>query len=277
MFSALVRYFGLGLPVQESELISEGMDMNLLQRLRVLNPAVSLSGSFFIPHHHWPAMPERREGYIYFGRESLHLMGCIQPHLENFIGKNVLDVGCGSGALALEVASLANQVLGIDSAWEAVFWAQATAQAQGVKNVIFEQMEVGNSKQEARVRVLENNLFDIGIFNPPMTIPRIGSRNPYRDGGNLGMEIPLTFLDFTFKHLCPEGKVFCLVTNPIVHGRSLFFDRFDERKWRIQEMICLDHHFNQSLYREDGYRQLGIDRIELWFLFLNKIRGWRNR
>jgi SAM-dependent methyltransferase len=274
MYSALIRYFGLGLSVPESELISEGVHPDLLRRLMGLHPAISRSGNFFIPHHHWPARPECPEEYIYFGRESLQLIQCIQPHLENFVGKKVLDVGCGSGALAFEVASLASQVLGIDNARQAILWAQAAARAQDVLNVAFAEAKVGSPLAEI---VMEGygHSFDIGIFNPPMTIPRIGSKNPYRDGGNLGVEIPFAFLDFVFRHLRPQGQVFCLITNPIIHGRSVFFDRFENQKWRIQEMSCLNHHFNQSLYREDRYRQLGIDRIELWFLFLNNHRGER--
>lgn len=274
LFSPLVRYFGLGVSVEESELISEGVCPELLQRIAPLNPAVSSSGSWFVPHHHWPAKPASRNEYIYFGRETLQLARCIQPYLEKFFGKKVLDIGCGSGGLSLDVASLAEEVFGMDCAPSAVRWARAAALAQGVSNVTFAEGDV-KSTSEAEI-LFQGRLFDVAVFNPPMTIPRLGSKNPYRDGGRLGIELPCAFLDFAFRNLRPGGEVFCLVTNPIIHGRSAFFDQFDSVKWGISEMICLNDHFNQSLYREDQYHQLGIDRIELWFLSLTKTSRRKN-
>jgi ArsR family transcriptional regulator len=47
----------------------------------------------------------------------------------------VADLGCGDGALALEIARWASEVVGVDSAKDALTRARAAARRQGVRNV----------------------------------------------------------------------------------------------------------------------------------------------
>ena len=191
----------------------------------------------------------------------------IQPHLESFIGKNVLDLGSGSGVQAFEIAPLARRVLGLESSLQAVEWARAAAQAQGFANVSFEQAPIGESRAE---KLVSNHSWDIAVFNPPMAVPSPGSPREHRDGGRLGIELPLRFLDFSRRHLCAKGEVFCLTTNPIIEGRSDFFENLDPSQWLTLEKRRLNPSFNQSLYRKQKYSELGIERVELWYLHLRK-------
>jgi len=51
---------------------------------------------------------------------------------------NALDIGCGTGFLALQLASLGHLVLGIDAAQEMLALAQAKATRDGLSNATFE-------------------------------------------------------------------------------------------------------------------------------------------
>ena len=134
-------------------------------------------------------------------------------------------------------------------------------------NVTFEQAPIGESRAEELASADE---WDVAVFNPPMAVPNPGGPRPHRDGGNLGVELPLRFLSFAKRHLRAKGEVFCLVTSPIVDGRSIFFDQMDSAQWDSLEKRRLNPSFNQSLYRKQRYSELSIERVELWYLHLQK-------
>lgn len=268
-FSPLIQYFGLGLEVPPSELFSEGMNKDLYQRTQLLRPAISCSGSFLIAHHHWGCQNQNKDNFVYFGQETLQLRQFIRKRLDLFVGKKVLDLGSGSGALSFEVANLSEQVLGLDISETAVEWSRAVAKAHQIKNIHFVKASIGGRDAEFAT---EGRMWDLAVFNPPMIIQSKNSSSPYRDGGALGIEIPLTFLNFSRRYLCTNGQVLCLLTNPIVNGRPLLFDALNLMDWKILEKQCLHPHFNHSLYRKDEYSSLGIERVELWFLHFKKLK-----
>lgn len=268
-FNSLIRYFGLGLDVSQGELLREGMDEDLYQHVRLLKPAISCSGSFLIAHHHWGYSNQDKNNFVYFGQETLQLRRFIRERLDLFLGKKVLDLGSGSGALSFEVANLSEQVLGLDISETAIEWSRATAKAHHMENVHFVKASVGGRDAEFATHGVS---WDLAVFNPPMIIQSKNSSSPYRDGGKLGIEIPLTFLNFSRRHLSTNGQVLCLLTNPIVRGRSLLFDELSLEDWKILEKQCLHRQFNHSLYRKDEYSSFGIERVELWFLHLKKLK-----
>jgi SAM-dependent methyltransferase len=233
-----------------------------------LYPAVSRNGEIFIPHAHWPAKPG--VDYVYLGEESFELLrqiGAKAERLEKFENAQVLDLGSGSGALAFEFASLAKRILGLDVSEKAVRWSQAAARAQGFDHLSFHAAPIGSPEAEA----LANDAgveWNLAILNPPFAIPTESDVRPHRDGGALGIELPLLFLQFAARHLILGGEVFCLVTNPIVAGRPAFFDRLDSQVWKVLDKKCLHDQFNHALYRKERYAERGIQRVELWFLHL---------
>ncbi len=266
-FSYLHQYLGLGLPVHFNDLSQEGFPENLYNEIYPLSLAMSKNNQFFIPHHHWPAQPKNATHYVYFGQESITLAQEIQNHLNSFLDQKILDLGSGSGALTFEVANVAKKVLGLDPCPIAIQWARAATTAQGLKNVSFEQAAVGTQKAENDASVCK---WDIALFNPPLAVPHPHLQTPHRDGGSLGIQIPLLFLDFAKRHLRPCGEVFCLISNPIVKGRPLFFDSLDSHVWKILDRRRFHEQFNCALYRKEQYHEQGIDRIELYFLHLQK-------
>ncbi len=138
---------------------------------------------------------------------------------------------------------------------------------QGLNNVKFESAYIGTSEAE---KCLDQSHWDIAVFNPPLAVPCVGLKQGHRDGGKLGLEIPLKFLDFAEKHLRTSGDVFCLMTNPIVRGRSELFDALSRRPWTVVGKKCLNDNFNGTIARKEGYQDLGIQKIELWFLHLKR-------
>jgi SAM-dependent methyltransferase len=267
-FPVLQRYFGLGLAVTSEELMAEGFSEELAREVIELYPAVSRNGEIFIAHAHWPAQPGK--DYVYLGEESFELLKQIEEcpdGLDGFQNASVLDLGCGSGALLLQVASCVAQGLGMDLSQKAVRWAQASALAQDFGHLQFRAASIGSPEAET---VVQGKEWNAAIMNPPFAIPTETESRPHRDGGALGIELPLLFLQYAARHLVSDGEVFSLITNPIVQGRPAFFDRLDRKVWKVVDKKCLHDQFNHSLYRKERYAERGIQRVELWFLRLKK-------
>jgi SAM-dependent methyltransferase len=261
----LVRYFGLGLDVSPGELFAEAFPEDLLPEVARLRPAVSRCGEFLVPHSHWPAAADFPEKYIYLGQETFQLLRALEEKQELIRGKSVLDLGSGAGALALGLSRAASRVLGVDSSAKAVEWSGAAARAHAATKVNFQLARIGEPEAEE----IEGG-FDLVISNPPLAVPSPEEARPHRDGGHLGIELPLMFLEYADRHLRPEGQVMCLATHPIVDGQDGFFERLDPSRWQIVERRRLHDYFNQARSRMDRYSEQGIRRIELWFLHLRK-------
>jgi len=263
-FRPSVRFFGLGVDVPGGELLDDGVPPELLPQLMSLRPAVS--GSFatsFVVHQHWPS-PK-----VYHSEESAELIRWLRLKKDRIDGAMVLDLGSGAGALTFEVAALgARRVLGIEAAEEAVHWARASALAQGIDGAEFVHAWIGTSKAESLMPMVP--YWDVAVFNPPMAIPSTEEIRLHRDGGELGVAIPLRFLEFARRRLKTGGEVFCLATNPLVGGRGEFFRQLPSAHWQIVDRARVNHQFNRSLHRKEGYQRLGIERVELWLLHLRK-------
>jgi SAM-dependent methyltransferase len=282
-FRPLVQWLGLGLSVRDEELLSDGLKPEVLHDLKAdgfargdgkAEMSVSGSGDLFIVHDHWPPDLSREDGYVHCAAESLILARILNEDLEGFVGKRVLDLGCSSGVLAFEVAGVADEVLGLDISTRSIKWARSVAEAYGFKNTRFEVASIGDSAGVADAFAASDSAggvsWDKAIMNPPMIIPSPDADYPHRDGGKLGIELPLKFLEFASRHLRVGGELLGLVTNPIIQGRSAFFDRINMKAWEFVEKRCLHSKFNQAVARKQRYAEQGIERIELWFLHLKK-------
>lgn len=289
-FRPLVQFLGLGLSITKDELVSDGMPEAVLWHLlecefarevvldglAVANPAplfkstmaVSGTGEVFVVHDHWPPDQNKAGGYVHFAAESSWLSRQLNRDLEGFIGKRVLDLGCSSGALCYEVAAVADEALGIDISERSIEWARINSRALGFKNLRFEVARVGDKSAE---EAAGPRPWDIMVSNPPMVVPAKDANYSHRDGGHLGIELPLKFLEFAHRHLRDGGEVLTLATNPLARGKPVFFDALPRGHWDFIEKRLLHSHFNQTVARKQGYSDQGIERIELWFLHLKKL------
>ncbi len=226
---------------------------------------------FYVIHHH-PLHAEAHSNFAYCGVESEVLLRGIRALEHSFSGKKVLDLGSGAGALAFGVQAWASEILGIEIQQSGVEWAQAVADAQGWSHLSFLHGKIGDRATHEKI-LARSAQWDIAICNPPLAIPS-GKSRPHRDGGRMGIEIPLLFLSAAAEFLRPGGEFICVTSSPVVKGKSLWFDAIErgpeKAQWTIEERKLVDAHFNQSLYRKEGYAQLGVERVELWFVRLRK-------
>jgi SAM-dependent methyltransferase len=280
-YDPLVRFFGIGMPLLtevartelEAELSLSGFPDSLLEDLIRLRPSISRLDELFVPHMHWPA-PAGVNGFVYLGHESFELARGLLARPESFAGRNMLDLGSGSGIFSLAAASGTPRVaraLGLEISSPAVNWSEAAARAQDLPAAGFQCAKIGSREADDAVAGTE---WSLAVSNPPLAVTTPGDLRPHRDGGRLGIELPLLFLDFAGRHLIPGGEVVLTATNPIIAGRSVFFDRAfggeGARRWEIVEKTRLNDKFNASLHRKEGYAEQGIERIELWLLRLLK-------
>ena len=142
------------------------------------------------------------EGVYYPAEDSFLLADAVEA-LE-MKGKNVLDMGCGSGFLSLLCASKGAHVMAVDITEEAVETAKANAQANGFKvNIVlsdlFEKI---------------NGRFDFIIFNPPY-LPKEEDEEGHvtYTGGATGREVIERFITQCGTHLENDGKILVLVSS----------------------------------------------------------------
>lgn len=102
---------------------------------------------------------------------------------------NVLDVGCASGEITLDLAAHAGQILGIDHSLNMVEAARGKARERGIANARFEQMQAGDE------RLKEGSFDAITIYSvlhlvddAPTTLSRL--RDLLVPGGHLLTETP---------------------------------------------------------------------------------------
>ncbi len=264
-FDALTRHFGLGLDVPAAELAAQGVSAALLTRLAPLRPAVSRLGDAWVVHSHWPAISDRADEYVYCGPETQQLLRQLEPERASFAGRRGLDLGSGAGGLSFALARAGARMQGLEPSAPAVEWSRAAAEAQGLDaSATFARGSVGETSGDRAVPAIE---FDFAVFNPPMTVPTPGERRPHRDGGALGIELPLKFLEFAAARVRPGGEAWCLATNPLVRGRPALLERLRAeplaRRWEIIERRVLHDRFNHALARKENYEAQGIERIEL--------------
>lgn len=158
-------------------------------------------------------------------------------------GDVVLDIGTGTGILALAAAEKADKVVGTDINPIAVELARENARVNGIGNVEFIQCDLfppGNER------------FDLIVFNPPyLPVKEPGLLEKAWSGGEGGIEIIERFLNSVSKHLKEDGVFELLVSSlgdmerideimkrnkiesEIIDKRRLFFEELSVIKGKI--------------------------------------------
>jgi release factor glutamine methyltransferase len=138
---------------------------------------------------------------IYEPREDSFL---IQKHINRFAKGKVLDMGTGSGILALEAAKYCDEVLAVDVNSEAVMC---------IKNKI-------KKEKIKKIKVLQSDLFenvdgkfDLIIFNPPYLPNDTDVKDMALDGGKKGYEVIERFMRKVKNYLTKDGKILLLFSS----------------------------------------------------------------
>jgi release factor glutamine methyltransferase len=122
-------------------------------------------------------------------------------------GAKVLDVGTGTGFLALAAAEYASSVVGVDVNPKAVELARKNAEANGIRNVKF---LIGDLFSAIR----EDERFDVIIFNPPyLPVGEYDALGRSWSGGAGGLEVVKKFISAAPKHLNEDGEILLLLSS----------------------------------------------------------------
>lgn len=118
-------------------------------------------------------------------------------------GKNVLDMGTGSGIIALEMARQGASVTAADINLEAVEETQKKAEKQGLEVKV---------KQSDLFENIDGK-FDLITFNPPYLPGEegVGDEEIWL-GGKTGTEVTEEFLDQADQYLAEEGFAFTIIS-----------------------------------------------------------------
>ncbi len=139
----------------------------------------------------------RLEGqdYVYFGDDTLFLMGQAREMLAKRPLARVLDLCCGGGGVTLGLPDFQGQVVGIDLNPVAIELANCCAQAQGLENY---------SYQHGQAEEALSQEYDLVVGNPPTLSPTLTGREAFHATGT--MELFLPILDKVEQSLAPDGE-----------------------------------------------------------------------
>ncbi|VVB60123.1 putative S-adenosylmethionine-dependent methyltransferase [uncultured archaeon] len=193
-------------------------------------------------------------GNVYEPAEDTFLLISALQNL-NLEGKNVLEIGTGSGIIALVLAKKAKHVLAVDINPEAVKCAKENAEQNKIKNAEFHKSDLfANVKGilrnresvrytlgffNRRLKSLPQGMisrqagksskasnaserkFDLIVFNPPYLPDEPIYKNIALDGGKDGRQIIERFLKDAPKFLNPHGKIILLESSLSRYEKTL--------------------------------------------------------
>lgn len=150
---------------------------------------------------------------VYYPREDSLLLAAALGK-ETLAGKKALDMGCGSGFLAVVMAKNGAQVTAADISKDAVKAAKGSAESNGVS------IDVLQSDLFSSVA----GVFDLIAFNPPY-LPVAEDDKTY-SGGQTGRDVIERFVRQAPQHLNAGGKVLLLISS--LTGERAVMELFQE-------------------------------------------------
>lgn len=168
---------------------------------------------------------------MYEAREDSFL---LLKHIKDYAkGKKVLDVGTGSGILALEASKYAENVLACD-----------------IEDKIIDKLK--KEKNNSKVTYFKSDLFsnisekfDLILFNPPY-LPSEKIKHVDLDGGKNGTEIIEEFLKQAGKYLNKDGKILLLCSSLNKGIEQIFkkckyrYKKIDEQKFFFEKLFVYE-------------------------------------
>lgn len=134
--------------------------------------------------------------------DSYLLVDAIRLVCRSFKPKGSLDMGTGSGIIALELAKISKQVVAAD------IDAECVSSLEGVvpENVVILKSDLFEAFKEHK--------FDLITFNPPyLPVGEDDSPDIALDGGPTGIELTVRFLEQAVGHLNKGGRILFIASS----------------------------------------------------------------
>ena len=138
---------------------------------------------------------------VYEPREDTFL---IEQEVERYAQGRVLDMGTGTGVLAIEASQKADFVIGVDINKDALDYAKKKAKAMRIENIKFVHSDLFSYFKRYPDK------FDLIIFNPPYLPEEKGESEEVKkqiSGGKKGYEILERFFSEANDYLKSDGKI----------------------------------------------------------------------
>ena len=181
---------------------------------------------------------------VYIPAEDSYLLA---ENLEIENGKSVLEIGTGSGIVAMYASKLTDKVTATDINFDAITLAESNFKANGIENI---ELLFGNLFEP-----VENRKFDVILFNTPYLPTEEGeviedTLNYAFDGGLNGRKVIDLFLNEVKNHLNDGGIVQMIQSS--LSDNDLTLSRLDELGF-IAEIAKKEHYFFEDIVLINGY------------------------
>jgi len=181
---------------------------------------------------------------VYTPAEDSYLL-CENLEIEN--GMSVLEIGTGSGIVAMYASKLTSYVTATDINFDAIALAESNFKANGIENI---ELLFGNLFEPVK-----NRKFDVILFNTPYLPTEEGevldsNLNYAFDGGLNGRKVIDLFLNEVKNHL-NDGGIVQLIQSSL-SGNDETLARLDELGF-IAEIAKKEHYFFEDIVLINGY------------------------
>ena len=182
---------------------------------------------------------------VYIPAEDSYLLA---DNLEIKPGQSVLEIGTGSGIVAMYASRLTDRITVTDINFDACMLAEKNFKANGIENI---EILFGNLFE-----VVKDRKFDVILFNTPY-LPTENDEvledtiNYAFDGGLNGRKVIDLFLDEVGNHLNDGGIVQMIQSS--LSGNEETLEKFDKLGF-IAEIAASEHFFFEDITLINAYK-----------------------
>ena len=182
---------------------------------------------------------------VYIPAEDSYLLA---DNLEIEQGQSVLEIGTGSGIVAMYASKLTDKITVTDINFDACELARKNFEDNGIENI---EILFGNLFEP-----VENRKFDVILFNTPYLPTEDGevlddTINYAIDGGLNGRKVIDLFLNEVSNHLNDGGIVQMIQSS--LSGNDETLQKFDEMGF-ISEIKASEHFFFEDITLINAYK-----------------------